>query len=227
MRFVNRAEAARRLADRLAPYRVQRPLVLGVPRGGVPMARIVADALDADLDVVLVRKIGAPGQPELAIGAVDERGAVLHGAYYDLATDAYVQEEIRRQQEVIARRRAMIARVQPPIDPAGRVVIVVDDGLATGSSMLAAVQALRARTPARIVVAVGVAPPSTLSRLERLADEVVCLHTSGAFAAVGQFYDDFSEVTDDMVLDALRRAPRTRADAASPESGGGLQGLGT
>lgn len=206
MRFKNRKEAARLLADRLAAYRGQRPLVLGVPRGAVPMARIVADALGADLDVALVRKLRAPGQPELAIGAVDESGRILKGSYFDIASDDYVREEIRTQQEILRNRRILYTQAQKAIDPAGRVVILVDDGIATGSSMVSAIRSVRARRPQKIVVAIGVAPTATLARLLEEADEVVCLHSTDAFYAVGQFFQDFSEVTDAMVVAALQHA---------------------
>jgi len=208
MRFRDRADAASRLARRLAAYKGQHPLVLGVPRGGVPMARIIADALDGDVDVVLVRKLRAPGQPELAIGAVDERGTVLKGAYYDVADDAYLRNEIRTQQEIIRARRRMYTRAHGAIDPAGRIVIIVDDGIATGSSMLAAIRAVRAAKPKRIVVGIGVAPSESLAAISKEADEVVCLETPADFLSVGQFFEDFSEVTDDMVIAALaRQAP--------------------
>lgn len=203
MRFSNRDDAARQLAHRLYAYKGARPLVLGLPRGAVPMARVIADALDGDLDVVLVRKLRAAGQPELAIGAVDEQGRVLHGAYFDRMPEAYVREEIREQQALLRSRRARYTQTRPARDPAGRVVILVDDGVATGASMLAAVRSVRASGPSRIVVAVGVAPPETLDRLRADADEVVCLYAPASFGAVGEFFDDFSEVTDDMVLAAL------------------------
>ena len=135
MRFRNREEAAALLADRLAAYRGGRPLVLGVPRGAVPMARIIADALGGDLDVVLVRKLRAPGQPELAIGAVDETGSVLKGAYFDVASHEYIREEIRAQQEILRKRRELYTEAQEAVNPAGRIVIVGDDGIATGSSI--------------------------------------------------------------------------------------------
>lgn len=205
MRFKNREEAATLLASRLATYRPQHPLVLGVPRGAVPMARIIADALGGDLDVVLVRKLRAPGQPELAIGAVDEAGAVSQGRYFDIASDEYLREEIRTQQEILRKRRELYTRAQKAVDPAGRVVIIVDDGVATGSSMLAAIRAIRAQRPGKIVVAIGVAPPETLARMRSEADEVVCLWSPEDFYAVGQFFEDFSEVTDDMVVEALAR----------------------
>jgi predicted phosphoribosyltransferase len=223
MRFRNREQAAELLAERLSAYRGTRPLVLGVPRGAVPMARIIADELGGDLDVVLVRKLRAPGQPELAIGAVDEAGHVLKGAYFDVASDEYVREEIRSQREIIRKRRALYTRAQPAIDPAGRVVIIVDDGIATGSSMLSAIRSIRARKPHKIIVAIGVAPPATLARMEPDADEVMCLYATEDFYAVGQFFDDFSEVTDDMVVAALGRPRRaeTPEDASRATSSGG------
>jgi putative phosphoribosyl transferase len=205
MHFKNREDAATQLADRLAAYRGQHPLVLGVPRGAVPMASIIAEALGADLDVVLVRKLRAPGQPELAIGAVDEAGGVLKGRYFDIVPGEYLREEIRTQQEILRRRRQLYTRAQRAIDPSGRVVIIVDDGIATGSSMLSAIRSVRAHGPHRIVIATGVAPPEALGLMRAEADEVVCLHSPEAFYAVGQFFEDFSEVTDDMVVAALAR----------------------
>jgi predicted phosphoribosyltransferase len=205
MRFQDREQAARLLAERLSKYKPARPLVLGVPRGAVPMARIVADAIDGDLDVVLVRKLRAPAQPELAIGAVDEAGTVLRGEYFARAgaSPEYLQQEIAIQRETLRRRRAAYTRARGPIDPAARVVIIVDDGIATGSSMLAAVRAVRARKPKTLVVAIAVAAPESLERIAAEADEVVCLHSTPSFFAVGQFFDDFSEVTDEMVIAAL------------------------
>jgi predicted phosphoribosyltransferase len=211
MRFKNREEAATELADRLAGYRGQHPLVLGVPRGAVPMARIIADALGGDLDVVLVRKLRAPGQPELAIGAVDEAGAVLKGGYFEIASDEYLREEVRTQQAILRKRRELYTRAQKAVDPAGRVVVIVDDGIATGSSMLSAIRSVRAQRPGKIVVAIGVAPPSSLARMRAEADEVVCLRSPQDFLSVGQFFEDFSEVTDDMVVQALTRPSKPLA----------------
>jgi predicted phosphoribosyltransferase len=205
MSFKNRDEAATLLAKRLSAYKGQNPLVLGVPRGAVPMARIVADALGGELDVVLVRKLRAPGQPELAIGAVDEAGSVLKGPYFNIADEEYIREEIRNQQEILRARREMYTRAQKAIDPAGRIVIIVDDGIATGSSMLAAIRSVRARKPRKIIVAIGVASDQSLERIRAEADEVVCLETPVDFYAVGQFFADFSEVTDEMVVTALSR----------------------
>lgn len=205
MRFKNRNEAATLLAGRLAAYKGQNPLVLGVPRGAMPMARIIAEALGGDLDVVLVRKLRAPGQPELAIGAIDEAGTVLKAPYFDITDEEYMREEIRTQQEILRARRQMYTRAQKAIDPAGRIVIIVDDGIATGSSMLAAIRSVRARKPRKIIVAIGVASDQSLERIRAEADEVVCLETPIDFYAVGQFFADFSEVTDEMVVTALSR----------------------
>jgi predicted phosphoribosyltransferase len=208
MRFTNREEAATLLAARLHAYKGQNPLVLGVPRGAVPMARIIAAALDGELDVVLVRKLRAPYQPELAIGAIDEAGSVLRGRYLDLGevSEEYLREEIHTQLGILRARRALYTGARPPCNPADRVVIIVDDGIATGSSMLAAIRSVRARRPRKVVVAVGVAPPETLAAIEKEADEVVCLHSPEDFYAVGQFFDDFSQVSDEMVVASLGAA---------------------
>jgi putative phosphoribosyl transferase len=208
MRFKNRDDAAKQLAGRLAAYQGQNPLILGVPRGAVPMARTIADALEGELDVVLVRKLRAPGQPELAIGAVDEAGTVLKSRYFDVADEAYVRDEVRAQQGVIRARREMYTRAQKAIDPTGRIVVIVDDGIATGSSMLAAIRSVRARKPRKLIVAIGVAPAQSVGQIESEADQVVCLYAPADFYAVGQFFDDFSEVTDEMVVTALSRAAR-------------------
>jgi predicted phosphoribosyltransferase len=167
------------------------------------MARIIAEALDGDLDVVLVRKLRAPGQPELAIGAVDEHGHVIEGTYFGAASDEYVREELRAQLEILRTRRERYTKAKPPLDPAGRVVIIVDDGVATGSSMLAALASVRARRPRKLIVAIGVAPLDTLRRLEAAADDIICLYSTDEFWSVGQFFEDFTEVTDDMVVAEL------------------------
>jgi predicted phosphoribosyltransferase len=215
MRFQNREEAAKQLAQRLGEYRGHRPLVLGIPRGGVPMARIISDSLDGDVDVVLVRKLRAPGQPELAIGAVDEAGTVVKGRYFEGISDEYLREEVRTQREILRRRRELYTRARSPIDATGRLVIMVDDGMATGSSMLSAIRSVRARKPRKLIIAVAVAPPSSLARIKAEADEVVCLHSPELFFAVGQFFEDFSEVTDDMVVAALERTPAPVAPTAA------------
>ncbi|MFC3532815.1 phosphoribosyltransferase [Vogesella facilis] len=205
--FADREDAASQLAAALAPYRGQRPLVLGIPRGGVPMARLIADSLDGELDVVLVRKLAAPWSPELAIGAVDESGAVLLDEFAAGIGADYIRQETARQLAVMRRRRASYTPVRPALAVRERLVIVVDDGLATGATMLAALQALRRQQPARLLCAVPVAPPDTLQRVQASADEVLCLQVPYAFAAVGQFYRHFEQVSDDEVLAALRGAP--------------------
>lgn len=211
--FLDRADAARALAEKLAPYRGQRPLVLAIPRGAVPMGRIIADALDGELDVVLVRKLGAPGNPELAIGAVDESGQRFIAAHAEQfhVPDHYLEQETRAQLKTLQRRRAEYTPAHAPSDPAGRVVIVVDDGVATGSTMIAALRAVRARKPKRLVAAVGVAPPETLERLRPEADDIVCLAAPAYFYAVGQFFRDFPQVDDREVIALL--APRDRPAA--------------
>jgi hypothetical protein len=212
--FKDRDQAAGQLVARLAHLRGQRPLILAVPRGAVPMGVILATALEGDLDVILVRKLGAPGNPEYAIGAVDEAGHVYVNPDVAAYVDAqYLAEETARQQDVLRRRRAQYGAQQ--VDPAGRVVVVVDDGVATGATLIGALDALRDRRPARLVVAVGVAPPDALSRLRAHADEVVCLLTPVDFSAVGQFYRDFGAVSDAEVT-ALLNAWRDRHRAASP-----------
>lgn len=214
MTFRNREQAARLLADRLAEYRGRAPLVLAIPRGAVPMAAIIADALEGDVDVVLVRKLGAPGQPELAIGAVDELGRVslAHTARELGVSDAYIARETEEQMKVIKTRRALYTPVHPPIDPAGRVTIVVDDGIATGATMLSALAAVRERKPATLVAALGVAPADVLWRVQDVADRVVCLETPEVMFAVGEFYHDFPSVSDDEVIEILKRY-RTPAKA--------------
>jgi predicted phosphoribosyltransferase len=173
------------------------------------MGKVIADALDGELDVVLVRKLGAPGNPELAIGSIDETGQVLLGDYARTLgiSERYIEAEKEAQLNTLQKRRAEYTPVRPPIDPANRIVIVVDDGVATGSTMLAALRALRAKGPARLIAAMGVAPADTAQRLESEADEVVCLYAPSLFYAVGQFFQEFLQVSDEEVI-ALLQAPR-------------------
>lgn len=204
--FRNREEAARRLADKLQAWKGKNPLVLAIPRGAVPMAKIIADALGGSYDVALVRKLRAPFNPELAIGSVDESGwtYVAEHAAAAGADKAYIEAEKQQQLTVIRQRRAQYTPVRPPEEPAGRVVIVVDDGLATGATMISALHGLRNRNPARLICAVPVAPPDTLDKIAVLADEVVCLLAPADFRAVGQFYAEFPQVEDEEVMRILQ-----------------------
>lgn len=198
MVFVDRVDAGRRLAERLRHLAPSRPVVLGLPRGGVPVAREVAAVLHAPLDVLVVRKLGAPMQPELAIGAIAADGAVIDWRLAEQvgASREDVERIAEREREELARRDRRYRGDRPPAPVEGRTVIVVDDGLATGATAEAAVRSLRRRGPARIVVAVPVGSTSAVARLSALADEVVCLATPEWFMAVGQFYEDFSATSD-------------------------------
>jgi predicted phosphoribosyltransferase len=208
--FNDRIDAAQRLAKALARYRGRNPLVLAIPRGAVEMGRVIADALEGELDVVLVRKLRAPGSPEFAVGAIDETGWAYVAAHAAGAgADAkYLEREKREQLATLQRRRREYTPARPPIDPAGRVVIVVDDGLATGATMIAALHAVRTKQPAKLICAVPVAPPESLEAVRPYADDVVCLDTPAGFFAVGQFYREFNQVEDDEVIRLLAASPR-------------------
>jgi predicted phosphoribosyltransferase len=207
MAFKNREEAGRLLARRLEEYRGQHPLVLAIPRGAVPMGKIVADALNGELDVVLVRKLRAPRNPELAIGSIDEAGAVyLDPEMRDLWDESYLEAEKKAQLATLHQRRQQYAPTGAPIDAAGRIAIVLDDGIATGSTMIAALRAVRARHPAKVIAAIGVASAEALRLIRRETDEVVCLETPAILYAIGYHFRDFSQVTDEEVVATLREA---------------------
>jgi len=196
-----------RLAKALEAYRGRNPLVLAIPRGAVEMGAVIAEALGGELDVVLVRKLRAPSSPEFAVGSVDETGwtYIADHAAQAGADQAYLASEKAEQLELLRRRRAQYTPARPPADPRGRVAIVVDDGIATGASMIAALHAVRAREPARLVCAVPVAPAESLEQIRPYADEVLCLETPADFYAVGQFYRHFAQVEDEAVVKLLAR----------------------
>lgn len=217
MRFHDREEAAQYLVERLHAYRDQNPLVLAIPRGAIVMGRIIADELKGELDVVLVRKLRAPGHPELAIGSIDEAGNAVLTDYGERLhiPESYLDGEKRLQLETLKRRRIAYTRAHEPANPIGRVVIVVDDGIATGATMLAALESIRQRKPRKLIAAAAVAPPENVERVRAVADEVVCLVTPADFYAVGQFFDDFREVTDDEVV-ALLKTKKPRVSTPDP-----------
>lgn len=206
--FEDRIDAARQLAAALAAYRGHHPLVLAVPRGGVPIAALIARELEGDLDLVLVRKLHAPGAPEFAIGAVDESGWVYLAPHANAvrAPSGYVDEQKQLQAEELRRRRQAYTPGRPPADAAGRIVIVVDDGLATGATMMAALHAVQQRGPVRVVCAVPVASEESVKLVRQHADEVVCLDVPRRFAAVGHFYRAFPQLEDAEVVRLLREA---------------------
>jgi putative phosphoribosyl transferase len=207
--FRDRSEAGRLLARRLRGLRRRHPVVLGLPRGGIPVAAEVARELGAALDVLVVRKLGCPWQPELGIGAIGEEGVrVLNDELIGGLGlgPAAIEEVTAREQGELDRRVRRYRGDRPPIDLHGRTVIVVDDGIATGSTAKAAVEVVQRRGASRVVLAVPAASSRSLRDLSALADEVVCLESSEAFWAVGEFYDDFTQTTDDEVAAALAAA---------------------
>lgn len=226
MVFTDRVEAGRRLAAELGRFKEQRPVVLALPRGGVPVGFEIAMALAAPLEIVLVRKIGHPLSPELAVGAIadgepleqfiDDRAV----ADLDVPKD-YLDAEIRRQSREIDHRRRLYLKDRAPLDLRQRTALVVDDGIATGATMRAALRAVRRRGPARLVLAVPVAPAGTVDALRSEVDEVVCLSAPEDFGAVGFFYRDFRPVEDQVVVDLLDRAAARPDLAAGSAPGGG------
>jgi predicted phosphoribosyltransferase len=207
--FLDREDAARKLAAVLKDRHFHDPLVLGIPRGGVVLGATLAKELGADLDVVLARKLRAPGQSELALGAISENGEAIPNPHLEDMLDgleAYLAREREIQKAEIARRSRLYRAVRPAVPVAGRSVIVVDDGIATGSTMIAALRATKAQKPRELICAVPVAAPDRLKELVPLCDEIVCLLKARNLLAVGQFYQDFRQVEDDAVLEALRSA---------------------
>ena len=212
MSFLDRTEAGRRLAGALAAYRRAPVVVLALPRGGVPVAAEIAAALGAELDLLLVRKIGVPHQPELAMGAVADGASPIIVRNEEIIALSGVSEaefEAVRDRELveIRRRRARYLGDRPRSKLAGRTVIVVDDGVATGATVRAALRAVRAQGPGKLVLATPVAAPDVIEALRPEADEVVCLELHEPFGAIGFFYSDFSQVSDEEVVALLARSP--------------------
>ena len=225
--FADRADAGQQLAALLAHLRGERAVVLGLPRGGVPVAREVAVALGAPLDVIVVRKLGVPVQPELGMGAIGEGDvriinpevvAITH------VTDAEIAAVERRERAELDRRARRFRGDRPRTPLAGRTAIIIDDGIATGSTARAACQVARAQGAARVVLAVPVAPPSACTALAADADEVICLETPGHFLAIGEWYQDFSQTSDREVVSLLQRAAADRGSAEAARPAGGSSG---
>ena len=217
--FSDRREAGRMLAARLLEHDLDDPVVVALPRGGVPVGFEVATTLGAPLDIGLVRKLGHPNQPELGLGAIGEDGtAVLDERAMEAfgITRAQIDPIAAREAAELDRRRRLYRGDHPPVPIRGRTAVVVDDGIATGTSVRAALRALRQRQPARLVLAVPVAPPDWTVRLGDVADQYVCLRTPEPFLAVGRFYDDFSQTTDHEVVECLARTDRRRLPTAPP-----------
>ena len=213
--FRDRRDAGERLAARLASYASESPVVVGLPRGGVVVAAVVADALGAPLDVIVVRKLGVPSQPELGMGAVGEDGVIVRTEPVIQAarvTPEQFDAVVVRERAEVARRAERFRGSRAPESLAGRTVIVVDDGIATGGTARAALEVVRVQGARRVVLAVPVAPPDTLRELESVADEVVCLDAPRWFHAVGQHYTDFTQTSDADVVELLNYRPGPHGD---------------
>lgn len=216
MRYEDRTEAGRLLGEALGSYASQQCVVYALPRGGVPVAVEVAQALSAPLDLILVRKIGVPFQPELALGAVADGDVPETVLNEDIvaslnADDGVIADAVKREMREIARRRDLYLSGQEPIRATGRVAFVVDDGLATGATARAALRTVRRRAPQRLILAIPVAPKSTVEALRAEADEVVCLQEIEKFPAVGVYYRDFRQIGDDEVVQLLNDARKWSA----------------
>jgi predicted phosphoribosyltransferase len=223
MPFADRIDAGRRLAAALTKYEAERPIVLALPRGGVPVAAEVAAALAAPLDLILVRKIGVPIQPELAMGAVVDGGEPITVRNEDVIrltgiTETEFQAACRRELGEIERRRKRYVGDRPHPEVAGKVAIVIDDGVATGATIRAALRATRMRNPKTLVLAVPVAPSRTLQELREEADEIICLEDYEPFFAIGAFYGDFGQLSDEDVIAILRRFPVQPPVSAAPSA---------
>jgi putative phosphoribosyl transferase len=213
--FRNREDAAKKMGERLRGRKMRAPIVLAIPRGGAATGAALARELGADFDVVLARKLRCPGQPELALGAISEDGAVyLNPEVQAYAGADYLAQEKKFQMNEIARRRRLFRNVRPAASLAGRTVIITDDGIATGATMIAAVHAVRGAKAHEVIVAVPVASPDRLDQVRGLCDDVVCLLSPRDFWAIGQFYGDFRQVDDEEVVKLLRAVAPAAQEAA-------------
>ena len=223
--FRDRQEAGQKLGVEVARLGLHEPVVLALPRGGVPVAAEVAKALDAPLDLIIVRKVGAPGNPELAVAAIvdgDPPDVVLNREVIEAYSldDAGLGALIKRERPELDRRRLAYRGKRPPLSVAGKTAIIVDDGAATGTTMKVAIRALRRRSPREIIVALPVSPPDTVAELSQEADRVVCLSQPGRFLALGYHYRSFPQLTDEEVTAALTKPPAARGGAENrPEQG--------
>lgn len=220
--FKDREEAGWQLAERLKGTPLTRPLVLVIPRGGIEVGVPLARVLGAELDVVLSRKLRAPGQPELALGAISESGETYlnhHTVAMTEAAERYLEEESARQLAEIDRRKQLSRSVRTKAEVTGRSVILTDDGIATGSTMISALRTIRAQRPHEIIVAVPVAPRNRVDEIGPLSDRVVCLRSPEEFWAVGQFYRDFAQVSDERVLELLTECERAARARPAGEHG--------
>lgn len=206
--FENRRDAGRQLAKKLSEKDFENPLILALPRGGVPVAYEVANALGAQMDLLFVKKIGAPGWPEYGMGAVVDGANPQIVLTEEIVrqlqpSEEYIEAEMQRQLEEIARRRLTYLGERQPIDLKDRTVIIVDDGIATGGTVKAVLKGVRKNQPRKIILAVPVAPRSTLVELSDQCDEIICLHTPSPFGAVGAFYRDFNQTDDSEVISLM------------------------
>lgn len=220
--FADRVEAGRRLADALQDFKGMNAIVLAIPRGGVVVGFEVANALNILLDVIIPRKIGAPGNPELAIGAVMEDGTIIINedltGFLQVSED-YVKEESESQRLEIERRLRFYRGEAPYPDLKNRVVIIVDDGIATGSTMKAALASVRKKEAKTIVIAIPVGPPSTIQELEKEADHIICLQSPDSFMVIGQFYENFTQTTDEEVVRLLKLNRHKQASLKATSGG--------
>jgi predicted phosphoribosyltransferase len=209
MVFTDRIDAGRQLCDALKHYKGQDAVVYALPRGGVVVAAEIARSLNVPLDVIVVRKVGHPFSPEYAIAAVAEDGhMVTNRGEVESVDKRWFNESVRAQQQEVRRRRELYTRGRKPISAAGKTAIIVDDGLATGLTMFAAIQEVRHSEPSKVVVAVPVAPPQIIEKLRTVVDDVVALHVIADFQAIGAFYVEFNQVTDSEVVELMRTAGR-------------------